>query len=149
MTKTKRQSHKSKQIRRYKISSCSRKRESLECMVNMMPILVHIYINNTHTHTHTHIYIYIGKDFVEIYPTDLELKVEHNGSHATFIDVDISINKGKLIYKMLDKKETFNFHTVRMPSITSNILSIIFYSFTMSEFVKMLGQHCYLKTFCL
>ena len=105
----------------------------------MMPILVHIYINNTHTHTY--IYIYIGKDFVEIYPTDLELKVEHNGSHATFIDEDISINKGKLIYKMLDKKETFNFHIVRMPSITSNIPSIIFYSFTMSEFVKMLGQH--------
>ena len=74
----------------------------------MMPILVHIYINNTHTHTHTnthtHAYthIYIGKDFVEIYPTDLELKVEHNDSHATFIDVDISINKGKFIYKMLD-----------------------------------------------
>ena len=61
------------------------------------------------------------KDFVEIYPTDLELKVEDNGSHATFIDVVISINKGIFIYKMLDKKETFNFHIVRMSSVTSNI----------------------------
>ena len=73
--------------------------------------------------------------------------MEHNGSHATFIDVDIYINKGKLIYKMLDKKETFNFHIVRMPSITSNIPSIIFYSFTMPEFVKIAGSALLLKNF--
>ena len=71
-----------------------------------MHICIYMYI---------YIYIYIrvcndgndggqfGKDFVEIYPTDLELKVEHNDIHATFIDADISINKGKIIYKMLDK----------------------------------------------
>ena len=70
-------------------------------------------------------------EFLEIYPIDLELKVEYNGSYATFIDVDIFIDQGKFIYKMLDKKETFNFHIVRMPSTTSNISPIIFYSFTM------------------
>ena len=73
--------------------------------------------------------------------------MEHNGSHATFIDVDSSINKGKLIYKMLDKKEIFNFHIVRMPSITSNLPSIIFYCFTMSEFVKIAGSTVLLKNF--
>ena len=73
--------------------------------------------------------------------------MEHNGSHATFTDVDISRNKGKLIYKMLDKKETFNFHIVRMPSVTSNIPSIIIYSFTMSEFVKIAGSTLLLKNF--
>ena len=76
-----------------------------------------------------------GKVFLEIYPTELELKVEHNGSHATFLDLDISIDKEKFIYKVLDKLDTFNFNIVRMPSITSNIPSIIFCSSTMSEFV--------------
>ena len=80
-----------------------------------------------------YIYIYIYKDFVEIYPTDLEVKVEHHGSDATFIDVDISINKVKFIYKMLDKKENFKFHIV---SLCQNLS-------------KLLGQHFYLKTFCL
>ena len=88
-----------------------------------------------------------SKDFLEIYPTDLELKVEHNGSHATFIDVDISIDQGKFIYRMLDKKETFNFHIVRMPSIASNISSIIFYSFTMSEFEIIAESTLLLKNF--
>ena len=30
-----------------------------------------------------------GKAFLEIYPTELELKVEHNGSHAPFLDLAI------------------------------------------------------------
>ena len=54
-----------------------------------------------------------GKDFLEIYPADLEGNVEYNGSHTTFIDVDIF---------------------VRMLSITSNITSIIFYRFTILDF---------------
>ena len=73
--------------------------------------------------------------------------MEHNGSHATFINVDISIDKAKLIYKILDKKEAFNVHIFRMPSITSNISYLIFYSFTMSEFVITARSTLLLKNF--
>ena len=38
---------------------------------------------------------------------------------------------------MFDKRAAFNFYIVRIPSITSNILSIICYSYTMSEFVRI------------
>ena len=62
-----------------------------------------------------------GKAFLEIYPTELELKVEQNGSHATFLDLDISIDKGKFIHKMFDKWDAFNFHIVKVPSTTSKI----------------------------
>ena len=73
-----------------------------------------------------------GKAFFEIYPAELELKVEHNDSHATFLSLDISIDKRKF---MFDKRYAFNLHIVRIPSITSNFLpSISFYSSTMSEF---------------
>ena len=67
-----------------------------------------------------------SKAFLEIYSTELELKVENNGSHATFLDLDIFIDKGKFIYKMVDKQDTFSFDIVRLLSITSNIPSMIF-----------------------
>ena len=48
-----------------------------------------------------------GKAFLEIQPTELELKVEHNDNNATFLDLNISIDKGQVIYKMFDKRDTF------------------------------------------
>ena len=72
-----------------------------------------------------------GKGFLEIYPAKLELKMEHNGSHETFLDLDVSIDKCKFIHKMFDKRHAFNFQIVRTPSITSNIPPIIFFSFRM------------------
>ena len=72
-----------------------------------------------------------------MYPTELELKVQYDGSHAPFLDLNISIGKSKFIYKMFDKHDAFNFHIVGMSSITSNIPSSIFYISTMSEFVKI------------
>ena len=57
------------------------------------------------------------------------------------------IDKGKLIYKMLDKKETCNLHIVRMPSWASNVPSILFCSFTMSEFVIIARSTLLLKSF--
>ena len=57
------------------------------------------------------------------------------------------IDKGKFMYKMFDKQDTFNFHFARMPSITSNIPSIIFYSSNMSEFVRITRSTLLLKDF--
>ena len=71
------------------------------------------------------------------YVQQLELKEEHNDSYATSLDMDISIDKGKFTFKMLEKRDALSFHVVRMPSITSNIPSIIFYSFTISDFVRI------------
>ena len=76
----------------------------------------------------------LGKPFLEIYPTKLELKVEHNSSHATLLDMGISIDKRKFIYKMFGKRDTINFHIFRMPSIT--IPPVIFYS-SLSDFVRI------------
>ena len=88
-----------------------------------------------------------GKGFLGIYPPELELKVEHNGSHTTFLDLDISIGKSKFIYKMFNRVYRFNFHIVRMPSITSNLPSINFYSSTLLEFVRIARSTLLLKDF--
>ena len=51
----------------------------------------------------------------EIYPSDLDLKCEHNGNHAMFLDLDIKINGDKFVYKLYDKRDEFPFFVMRMP----------------------------------
>ena len=48
---------------------------------------------------------------------------------------------------MFDKEDAFNFHIVRMPSITSIIPYIILYSSTMSEFIRIARSTLLLKEF--
>ena len=72
-----------------------------------------------------------------IYPKELELKVEHQGTHATFLDLDITIDEGVFIYKFFDKRDAFPFFIVRMPHLSSNIPSSIFYGSVFSEFLRI------------
>ena len=81
--------------------------------------------------------------FKDIYPPELELKVEHLGNHATFLDIDIKIENGKFIYKLFDKRDQFPFFIVRMPHLLSNIPSSIFYGSILSEFLRI--ARCTLK----
>ena len=45
----------------------------------------------------------------DIYPPELELKIEHQGGHATFLDLDITIKDGIFVYKLFDKRDAFHF----------------------------------------
>ena len=78
-----------------------------------------------------------NNSFKSIYPPQLELKLEHLGIHATFLDLDITIKEGVFVYKLFDKRDTFPFHIVRMPDASSNIPSIIFYGSIFSEFLRI------------
>ena len=78
-----------------------------------------------------------GNSYKEIYPKELELKLEHNGLHATFLDLDLSIENGKISSKIYDKREDFSFFIVRMPNIHSNIPSSIFYGTVLSEILRI------------
>ena len=60
-----------------------------------------------------------GKSF--LYHPELELKVEHEGNHATFLDLDITNVDNRFIYKLCDKRDNFDFFIVRMPQMSSNI----------------------------
>ena len=73
----------------------------------------------------------------------MELKVEHHGEHATFLDLDIRIEDNIFVYKLFDKRDAFPFFIVRMPYLSSNIPSIIFYSSIFSEFLRI--ARCTLK----
>ena len=50
-----------------------------------------------------------GSSICQIYPKELELKVEHQGDHATFFNLDITIEDGTFVYKLFDKSNSFPF----------------------------------------
>ena len=78
-----------------------------------------------------------GRSFHLIYPEDLELKCEHQGSHATFLDLEINIENNIFVYKLFDKRDTFPFFIVRMPDLSGNIPKHVFYGSVMSEFLRI------------
>ena len=47
-----------------------------------------------------------------IYPKELELRVEHQGNHASFLDLDIEIEDSVFVYKLFDKRDKFPFFVV-------------------------------------
>jgi hypothetical protein len=78
-----------------------------------------------------------GRSFRSIYPAELELKCEHQGTHATFLDLDITISDGIFVYKLFDKRNDFPFFIVRMPDLSGNIPNHVFYGSIMSEFLRI------------
>ena len=78
-----------------------------------------------------------GKSFPDIYPQELELKVEHSGDRASFLNLDIHIQDGMFIYHLYDKRDDFPFFIVRMPHRDSNIPDSIFYSALVGEFLRI------------
>ena len=48
-----------------------------------------------------------GLVFKDIYPSEVKIKVDHSGSHASFLNLDITINEGLFVYKLFDKRDVF------------------------------------------
>ena len=62
-----------------------------------------------------------GNVFKDIYPDELELKVEHEGLSGSFLHLDIRVEEGQFVYKLYDKRDAFPFSINRMPYLSSNI----------------------------
>ena len=78
-----------------------------------------------------------GCSFQTIYPKELDLKCEHQGTHATFLDMEINIVDGIFVYKLFDKRDSFPFDIVRMPNLGGNIPQHIFYGSFMAEILRI------------
>lgn len=88
-----------------------------------------------------------GRVFKDIYPDELELKVEHEGNSASFLNLDIRIEGNQFVYKLYDKRDAFPFSIVRMPYLSSNIPKKIFYSALVGEFLRIARATLYLSDF--
>jgi len=88
-----------------------------------------------------------GRVYKDIYPEELDLKVEHSGVHAAFLSLDITIIDGIFVYKLFDKRDAFPFSIVRMPYTSSNIPETIFYSAMVGEFLRIAHSTMLYKDF--
>ena len=65
------------------------------------------------------------------------MKVEHSGTHATFLNLDITVRDGVFFYKLFDKRDDFPVFIVRMSYIDSNTPISIFQSAFVGEFLRI------------
>ena len=72
--------------------------------------------------------------YKDIYTPELQLKVKHSVTHATFFNLDITIKDGVFISKIFDKHDVFPFFIFRMPYVDSDIPKPIFHSANVGEF---------------
>ena len=47
--------------------------------------------------------------YKDMYTPELQLKVEHSGTHSTFLNLDIMGKDGVFVYKLFNKRDTFPF----------------------------------------
>ena len=72
-----------------------------------------------------------------IYPKELEVKCEHQGSAASFLEMHINIIDGEFVYKLFDKRDNFPFDIVRMPNLNGNIPEHVFYGSFLAEVLRI------------
>ena len=75
-----------------------------------------------------------GGSICDIYPKELTFKVEHQGNHATLLNLGITVKEGTFIYKLFNKRVSFPFSIIGMLQLKSNISQKIFYSAIKGEF---------------
>ena len=63
--------------------------------------------------------------FRNICPKELDLKVERQGNHVSFLDFDIKVEDSIFVYKPFDKRDKFSLFIVRISHLSSNIPSTI------------------------
>ena len=79
----------------------------------------------------------------------MELKKEHQGTHATFLELETNIVDNIFVYKLYDKRDSFPFSIVRMPYLSSNIPYNIFYNSILSELLRIARCSLLYKDFYL
>ena len=83
----------------------------------------------------------------DIYPPELQLKVEHSGAHVTFLNLGIMAKDGVFIYRLFDKRDDFPVSIGRIAYINSNILKSIFCSALVGEFLRIARSSLLYKDF--
>ena len=83
-------------------------------------------------------------EFIDvIYPCELDIKDTTESSiSASYLDCYLNIDDGKLITRLYDKRDDFNFPIVNFPFMSSNIPSAPAYGVYVSQLVRY-ARACY------
>ena len=57
----------------------------------------------------------------EIYPRELSLTSENATSQINYLDLELTIKNGEIVYRLYDKRDAFRFSIVNFPDLSGNI----------------------------
>ena len=84
----------------------------------------------------------------KIYPPQMILKNTNiSRDKCTFLDLSISVYRGKFLYRSYDKRNDFNFEVVNYPNLLGNIPSKQSYGVYVSQLVRYCDISCNYKYF--
>ena len=83
--------------------------------------------------------------FKNISPKELDLHVERQGNHVSFLDLDIKVDHSVFAYKSFDKRDEFSLFIAQIPHFSSNIPSTISSGSIFSEILSI--ARCSLRTY--
>ena len=73
----------------------------------------------------------------QIYPTELQLnKANSSDTDAPFLDLNLSITKGKVSSKIYDKRDDFNFEIVNFPLLDGDVPRSPSYGVYISQLIR-------------
>ena len=67
-----------------------------------------------------------SKSFNINYANELQLKCEHHGLHATFLDLSITDDDDIYEYKLYDKRNSYPFFIICIPDLSGSIPAYFF-----------------------
>ena len=87
--------------------------------------------------------------FIHIYPPELNLKnTNTSAAKCTFLDLCVSIFRGKFLYKSYDKRKDFNFEVVKFPHLHGKIPRKPSYGVFTSQLLRFCEVNGTVKNFC-
>ena len=89
-----------------------------------------------------------AKHFNKIYPQEMVLNATNiSRDKCTFLDLKVSIYRGRFVYSSYDKRNDFNFHVINFPNLTGNIPTRQAYGVYTSQLVRFCDINCSYKGF--
>ena len=77
----------------------------------------------------------------DIYPEELQLNLEGSGDFLSYLDLELKKVNHRIDIKLFDKRDAFPFSIVRLPYVSSNMPTNMFY-FSISAEVLRIGRIC-------
>ena len=91
----------------------------------------------------------VSDHFILIYPSELNLKGTNiSAAKCTFLDLTISVFRGKFLYKSYDKRNDFNFEVVKFPHLHGKIPRKPSYGVFTSQVLRFCDVNGTIKNFC-
>ena len=91
---------------------------------------------------------FFENNFSSIYPSSMELKNTNVGPRScTYLDLYISIYRGKYNFRSYDKRRDFNFEVINYPYLNSNIPKNPSYGVFISQLVRLVKINCNIRYF--